>query len=70
MKKKDRVYAIYKGDEFQDVGTLKELSSKLHLKENTILFYSSPANKKRSRGNRLEVFLVGSIYDNLEEKNE
>lgn len=41
------VYAVYKGDEFLDIGTVKELAKKLNVKIRTIYYWSSPANKKR-----------------------
>lgn len=46
-------YAIYKGDTYQAQGTAVELAKELNVKVDTILFYASPANKKRDKGNRL-----------------
>ena len=43
----ERIYAVYKGDEFIDVGTKKELSKSLGCQVDTISFYLSPAYKKR-----------------------
>ena len=48
------VYGLYKGDVFLDVGTADELSKKLGVKKETIMWYASPANKKRNSGNKIE----------------
>ena len=45
MKKQE--YALYKGDEFIDLGTVTELAKRNGLSERTINFYSSPAYLKR-----------------------
>ena len=48
MRKTDLIiYALYKGDEFIDLGTKKELAKKYNIKEHTIVFYASPAYKRR-----------------------
>ena len=48
MSKRNKViYALYKGDEFIDLGTKKELAIKYNIKEHTIVFYASPAYKRR-----------------------
>lgn len=51
-------YAVYKGDEFLAIGTTKELSKKLNIKEETIRKYATNWAKKRSKGNSLIVFRV------------
>lgn len=48
-------YALYKGDEFIMIGTLKELSEYLRVKKDTVYFYSMPAYQKRSKGNAIVV---------------
>lgn len=40
-------YALYRGDEFIDLGTIKEMSKRLHMAEKTLRFYSSPAHFNR-----------------------
>ena len=42
MGRHAKVYAIYKGDEFIELGTKKELSKKLKVSESTISFLASP----------------------------
>lgn len=44
---KENIYAVYKGDEFIDLGTRKELAEKLNLKPSTIKFLSTPIYRKR-----------------------
>lgn len=51
-----KVYALYKGDELLDVGTLEYLSKKFNIKKRTLLFYQSLAYRKRTserKGRRL-----------------
>ena len=43
-----KVYALYKGDKFIGEGTLEELSQQTKLKKTTLMFYGSPAYKKRN----------------------
>lgn len=45
MRKQE--YALYKGDEFIDLGTVAELAKRNGLSESTIRFYSRPAYLKR-----------------------
>lgn len=40
------IYAIYKGDEFLDLGTAKELAQKFNVKEKTIHYWHTPTHKK------------------------
>lgn len=44
---KEKVYAIYKGDKFIDLGTKKELAKKLNVTPKTIYFYTTPTYQKR-----------------------
>lgn len=40
------VYALYKGDEFIDIGTAAELAEKLNCKVKTIYQYTVPAKRE------------------------
>lgn len=42
-------YAIYKGDEFIDVGTANELAAQLKIKVNTIYAYMTPSRQERAK---------------------
>lgn len=44
-------YALYKGDELLDVGTLEYLAKKFNVKIKTLLFYQTPTQKKRTSEN-------------------
>lgn len=46
-KKHPKVYALYKGDKFIDIGTKAQLMVKHNMKYETITFYLSNAYKKR-----------------------
>ena len=43
----EKIYAIYKGDQFIDVGTMKELSKRQHKSIKTLHFYASKAYRRR-----------------------
>lgn len=43
-----RIYDLYRGDHFIDVGTKDELSQRLHLKPATLMFKASPAYRQRT----------------------
>lgn len=45
-------YALYKGEELLEIGTLKFLSKKFQVKIKTLLFYQTPAQKKRTSENK------------------
>lgn len=47
--KKPIYYALYKGDEFVDLGTKNYLAKVLNVKEETINFYMSETYKKRNK---------------------
>lgn len=41
-------YALYHGDEFIVLGTIKEIAKFQNVKEDTIKFYANPCSKKRN----------------------
>lgn len=49
------IYAVYKGDEFLDLGTAKELSKKFNVKEKTIHYWSTPTNRKRNKNGMIVI---------------
>lgn len=50
-------YAIYKGDEIIGIGTAKELAEKLKVKRDTIYFWKSPTNLKRTKKGRIAIVI-------------
>lgn len=55
---KRQLYAIYKGDEFIDVGTADELAERHGVKVKTIQWMSSPAYHRRGTGDKLMVYKI------------
>ena len=43
----EKYFALYKGDEFIDLGTAKELAKKYNLKPETIRHLSTPSHRRR-----------------------
>lgn len=66
------VYAIYKGDEFVDVGTAPELSERTGLSVSLLRWYSSPCWARRSGGRGVVVIKVddGKGEEDGREKRE
>lgn len=59
------VYAIYRGDEFVDVGTAPELSERTGMSVSLLRWYSSPCWAKRSGGRGV---IVVKVDDGKEKK--
>lgn len=56
---KKPIYALYKGDEFIDLGTKQYLANLLNVKPETINFYMSPTYRKRNKkGNNYIVIRI------------
>lgn len=64
-KYRQRIYAVYDGDFFVDVGTKHELAMRLGVTVDTVVFIASPAHKKRRPNGRHAVFI--GYEDELEE---
>ena len=47
MKKNNKAYALYKGEECLGIGTLEELAEQLKISRKTMVFYATPTYKKR-----------------------
>lgn len=47
MKKNNKTYALYKGEECLGIGTLEELAEQLKISRKTMVFYATPTYKKR-----------------------
>lgn len=56
-----KIYALYRGDKFIDLGTKEYLAKLLGVSVKTILFYSSPTYLKRTDGNGWVVIKVEDI---------
>lgn len=51
QKRPLKEYALYKGDKFLGVGTVKELAKQMGTTEQAIRYYHTPAYKKRNYKN-------------------
>lgn len=49
--KKNKIFAVYKGDNFLAMGTAIELAKKFNVKEKTVLFWAMPVQSRRNKGN-------------------
>ena len=56
-------YALYKGDEFITLGTIKEIAKFLGVSERTVHFYATPTYMKRNKDNH---YIVIRIEDDEE----
>lgn len=45
--KRNKIYALYKGEECLGIGTKKELAEQFNVNIKTIYFYTTPTYKKR-----------------------
>lgn len=52
------IYALYKGDEFLSLGTIKEIAKEMNIKESTIRFYNKPSYMKRAGKNARVIIKV------------
>lgn len=43
-----KVYALYKGEELLDIGTIRELAEKFGVKTKTLYYYRTPTYLKRT----------------------
>ena len=64
-KSKEKIYAIYKGDKFIDVGTIPELSKRLGRTYEAIYFMTTPVAKRRDVNyNHLVAYQIEEEKDN------
>ena len=50
-------YALYKGDVFLMIGTIKEIADNLNIKEKSVMFFNSPTYQKRNKGNNHKILV-------------
>lgn len=57
MTKRNKIYALYKGEELLAEGTIIQIAYKMNVKIRTIQFYKTPTYKKRCKNsfNRKEL---------------
>ena len=60
---KNNYYAVYKGDKFLFLGTIKECANYLNVTEKTIIFYSTPTYRNRSKLEYNDRLIVIKVLD-------
>lgn len=54
-----KIFAVYRGDKFIDVGTREELAKRLHLALPTLMFKASPSYHRRTTYEKsLRMYLI------------
>ena len=53
-----KIYAVYKGDKFIDLGTKNEFATKLNVKLKTINFFLTPTYKKRIENSKDRIIVI------------
>lgn len=67
MSKQLREYALYRGDEFIDIGTSRYLSDKYSISQNVIRWYAySSSCKKRNIGKKYGMVIIPLGVDSFE----
>ncbi len=56
--KKNKEYAIYKGEDLIMIGTVKEIAKHLEIKEKSVLFYQTPTYLKRHRNSKKQNYKI------------
>lgn len=46
-------YAVYRGDDFIDIGTADELAKEFGVTAKTVKWWAKPSNIRRDKGNRI-----------------
>lgn len=64
-------YALYKGDNFLDIGTIKELSERYDISVKTLRWYSTPCYKNKIKNKKnIKSYVVVRIEDEEDEEDE
>lgn len=58
MRKSKTIYAIYKGEEFLNLGTVPELAKYLNVSERTIKFYTTKTYRKRRKDSNNSIIVI------------
>ena len=64
-------YALYKGDNFLDIGTIKELAERYNISVKTLRWYSTPCYKNKIKNKKdVKSYVVVRIEDDKEDEND
>lgn len=60
MKRKKRIYALYKGETYLFDGTIQQIANRLGISPNTVRYYGAPVYKRRTKddGNAYRLVFV------------
>lgn len=61
--RKVQCFALYRGDEFVDVGTVRELAERRGVSKATIRFLASRSYHARSRYGALRAYRIEGLYE-------
>lgn len=62
-------YALYKGDNFLDIGTIKDLSKRYNISVKTLRWYSTPCYKNKIKNKKnIKSYVVVRIEDEEDEE--
>lgn len=61
--RKAQCFALYRGDEFIDVGTIKELAERRGVSQTTIRFLASRSYHARSSYGALRAYRIEGLYE-------
>ena len=70
MYRKENVYAVYKGDEFLDLGTAKELAERMGVRPETIKFMTYPSYQRQIERRKKSYSKSYMIVIKIEEDTE
>ena len=56
--RKNNIYALYKGDTFINLGTVKELAKFMNVNESTIRFYITKVYKERRKDSNNSIIVI------------
>lgn len=54
----EAMYALYRGDEFVDVGTADEIAKRRGIKPESVKWMSTPSYRKRGREDKLTAYRI------------
>ena len=58
MGRKKQIYALYRGDEFINLGTIEELAKYENVKPKTIRYFQTPCYKKKFKEDKNRRVLI------------
>jgi hypothetical protein len=60
-KRHEKTYALYRGDEFIDLGTIKELAARRGVSPSTIKYMTMPVHHRRTTYGAMRAYLIEGL---------